>query len=112
MSRRQITEYLAIDLETERWHCRKCDGDLGNARESYKKGLLIRARDPREVHSSGLNEPRFYPDPNWCCLVEMYCPSCATLVEAEYLPPGHPLTDDLQIDIDALKRAGRQEGSQ
>ena len=37
-------------------------------------------------------------------LVEFYCPQCATLVETEYLPPGHPLTWDIQIDLDALKR--------
>lgn len=112
MSRRPITEYLAIDLETERWHCRRCDADLGSARENYKKGLVIRARDPREIHSSGLDEPRFAPDPHWCSVVEMYCPSCVTMVEVEYLPPGHPLTDDIRIDLDEMKRAERREGSQ
>jgi acetone carboxylase gamma subunit len=37
-------------------------------------------------------------------LIEFYCPGCATLVEIEYLPPGHPLTWDIQIDLAALKR--------
>jgi acetone carboxylase gamma subunit len=35
--------------------------------------------------------------------VEFYCPHCAQLVETEYLPPGHPITHDLEIDIDALR---------
>jgi hypothetical protein len=26
-----------------------------------------------------------------------------TLIETEYLPPGHPLTRDIELDIDALK---------
>ena len=26
------------------------------------------------------------------------------MVEVEYLPPGHPLTWDIQLDIDALKK--------
>jgi acetone carboxylase gamma subunit len=30
-------------------------------------------------------------------------------VEVEYLPPGHPITHDMELDIDALKR--RQEDS-
>jgi acetone carboxylase gamma subunit len=103
MSQRIITEYLAIDLETERWLCRRCQRDLGNARENYKLGLAFRQRDPGEIHSSGLGEPRYTPDPQWCRLVEMFCPGCATLIEVEYLPPGHPITYDIEIDIDALK---------
>lgn len=26
-----ITEYLAIELDAERWHCRRCDQDLGGS---------------------------------------------------------------------------------
>jgi hypothetical protein len=25
------------------------------------------------------------------------------MIETEYLPPGHPLTHDIELDIDALK---------
>jgi acetone carboxylase gamma subunit len=35
--------------------------------------------------------------------VEFYCPGCAALLECEYLPPGHPLTHDIELDIDALR---------
>jgi acetone carboxylase gamma subunit len=109
MNLRPITEYLAIDLENERWTCRQCGHDIGSAREDYKLGLVFRARDPKEVHSSGLNLPRLYPDPEWCRVVEMFCPSCAVLIEVEYLPPGHPLTHDIDLDIDALKNAAASE---
>ena len=109
MALRPITEYLAIDLDKELWVCRRCSRELGSARRNYKEGLLLRARDPREIHSSGLAEPRFAPDPEWCRVVEMFCPGCATLVEVEYLPPGHPLTHDIEIDIDALKAAATRE---
>jgi acetone carboxylase, gamma subunit len=102
--RHRITEYLAIDLERERWTCQRCGHDLGNARESYKKGCLIADRDPREVHPPIVEgEYGFAPDPDWCQIVEFYCPGCATLLETEYLPPGHPLTHDIELDIDALK---------
>lgn len=102
-----ITEYLEIDLQNERWHCRRCEHDIGNARDNYKEGLVIAQRDPREVHRPLINEDRyeftFAPDPEWCRLVEFYCPNCATLMEVEYLPPGHPLTRDIELDIDAMK---------
>jgi acetone carboxylase gamma subunit len=105
MTRRIITEYLAIDLEKEIWVCRRCGRELGRARETYKQRLLFRDRDPADIHSSGRTEARLYPDPQWCRVVEMFCPGCATLMEVEYLPHGHPITHDIEIDIDALKAA-------
>lgn len=103
-ARRQITEYLEIDLGTETWHCVRCGEALGPAREDYKRGLLLHDRDPAEVHRAGFAEGHGYsPDPAWCRIVECYCPGCGTQVEVEYLPPGHPLTRDIEIDVDALK---------
>lgn len=102
-----ITEYLRIDLDTERWECRRCDRELGGARENYKQGLLVYDRDPREIHPP-LLDPRLYartysPDPGWCRILEYYCPHCGTMMEVEYLPPGHPPLYDIELDIDALK---------
>ena len=104
-STRRITEYIDLDLAAERWRCNRCGADLGSARDPYKKGCLIAARDPAEVHpplvaGSGYS---FAPDKDWCRIVEFYCPECAVLVEVEYLPPGHPLTHDIELDFDALK---------
>jgi acetophenone carboxylase len=101
----RITEYLDIELETERWRCNRCGYDMGDARESYKKGCLVRDRDPREVHFpiGPSKEFNFSFDPEWMRIVEFYCPGCAVMVENEYLPPGHPLTWDIQLDIDKLK---------
>ncbi|TAK33945.1 MAG: acetophenone carboxylase [Chloroflexota bacterium] len=102
--RHQITEYLDVDLEKEVWCCRRCGRELISARENYKRGCLICERDPGEVHRPML--PGAYtmaPDPEWCRLVEFYCPGCGVMVENEYLPPGHPLTRDIELDIDALK---------
>jgi len=47
----------------------------------------------------------FAPDPEWCRILEFVCPGCATLLEVEYLPPGHPITHDIELDIEALKAA-------
>lgn len=101
-----ITEYLEIDLGRERWHCRRCGHDIAPARGNYKEGLLVYNRDPREIHRPILDDSYPYtyaPDPKWCRIIEFYCPGCGTLVENEYLPPGHPLTHDIELDIDGLK---------
>jgi acetophenone carboxylase len=110
--RRQITEHLDMDLDAERWRCRRCDRDLGDARESYKRGTLVVERDPREIHRPVVEgEYTFSPDPEWCRVLEFVCPGCATLLEVEYLPPGHPITHDIEIDVDALKAASAEGGA-
>ncbi len=110
-----MTEYLQIDLERETWECRECGHVIGPARANYKEGLLVHARDPREIHKplldAKLYQYTFSPDPEWCAILEFYCPGCATMVEVEYTVPGHPPIHDIEIDIDALKKrwAGIEE---
>jgi acetone carboxylase gamma subunit len=104
----RITEYLDVDLDRETWRCSRCAREHGSARESYKRGLLVHRRDPAEVHRP-LIDPEAYPytfapDAQWCQLLEYYCPGCAALVEVEYLPPGHPITHDIELDLDWLRR--------
>ena len=102
--RLRITEYLDLELDRELWLCNRCGNGLGPARENYKKGCLVYDRDPREIHPP-LVEGKFSfaPDPLWVRIVEFYCPKCGTQIETEYLPPGHPITWDIEIDLDALK---------
>ena len=102
-----ITEYLRINLDAEKWECRVCDHEIGNARDNYKRGLLVYDRDPTEIHKP-LLDPKLYkntfaPNPKWCTILEYYCPECGTMVEVEYIVPGHPPVYDIELDIDALK---------
>lgn len=84
-----ITEYLGIVADTRRWVCLRCSRDIGPADVDYKRGLLLYDRDPRDIYPAGLPGDRGYtPDPQWCRIVEYYCPGCASQVETEYLPPG------------------------
>src|SRR5215470_7181814 len=100
----RVTEYLDLDLDRERWICNRCRHDLGSARDNYKKGCLLYARDPREIHNPIVSgQFSFAPDPLWVRIVEFYCPGCGTQIETEYLPPGHPLTHDIEISLDLLK---------
>jgi acetophenone carboxylase len=104
MERLRITEYLDLDIGGETWHCRRCGHDLGPAKRNYKEGCLVYDRDPREIHRPVVEgEYTLAPDPEWVRIVEFYCPGCGTQVETEYLPPGHPITHDIELDVAGLR---------
>jgi acetophenone carboxylase len=106
--RLRMTESLDLNLTTAMWQCNRCDHELISAHENYKKGCLLYNRDPREIHQPLIEgEFTFAPDPAWIRIVEFYCPNCGVQLETEYLPPGHPITHDMEIDIASLK--GRLE---
>ena len=101
----RVTEYLDLDLDRETWLCNRCGHIIGPARENYKRGCLLYDRDPTEIHPPLVaRDFNFSPDPQWVRIVEIYCPGCGTQIETEYLPPGHPITWDIELDIDRLKQ--------
>ncbi len=86
-----------------------CGHEFGPYSRNWKEFALVRQRDdPRD--GAVFVGPRG-ADPEWMILREFYCPGCATQVELEYLPPGHPLTHDIALDIDALKSGAGPEES-
>jgi acetone carboxylase, gamma subunit len=105
MVRLSITETLDVDLEDEQWVCNRCDTVLGSARDNYKLHLRAAARDPAEVYPPLVEGTvTMSPQADWGMLVEFYCPGCGVLAEAELLPPGHPITHDIELDLEDLKR--------
>lgn len=101
----RITEYLDIDLEKEMWCCNRCGRELISVREPYKKGCLVYEKPAAEIYEPLIeNSPySFSPNPDYCRIIEFYCPGCGIMIENEYLPPGHPITVDIELDIDKLK---------
>lgn len=101
----RITENLDIDLPREKWLCTACGHELASARADYKTGCLVAEVPLEEAHPPMVHGElhSFTPNPDFCRLIEFYCPGCGTIIENEYLPPGHPLTHDIELDIDALK---------
>ncbi|ALS21957.1 MULTISPECIES: acetone carboxylase subunit gamma [Paenibacillus] len=102
----RITESIDIDLNSEMWCCNRCGIELIDARMNYKEGCLIHARDPKEIFRPLVEGETytFAPDSDWARLVEFYCPGCGVMFENEMLPPGHPITHDIEIDLDKLKQ--------
>ena len=102
--KREITEYLGLDTDSMEWLCNRCGRTLGSAGENYKEGCLIAARDPREIWRPMVDEAyNFSYNPGWARVVEFYCPGCGTMIEVELLPPGHPITHDIELDLDSLR---------
>jgi acetone carboxylase gamma subunit len=101
----RFTEYLDLDLDKEEWRCHDCGDRIAGARENYKTGLLVADRAPSEIHAPIIEgEYTFSPDGNWVRILEFCCGGCGRQIETEYLPPGHPITHDIEVDIDSLKR--------
>ena len=104
----RFTESLDLDLNDECWHCHGCGSRLISARENYKKGCLIAERSPHEIWRPLVDEKHsFSYDPGWARVVEFYCPGCAVMMDVEMLPPGHPITHDIELDVDAMLRKER-----
>lgn len=103
-ARINVTEYLDIDLDTIMWVCNRCDFSIIPATENYKHGCAISVRSPDAVYPPVIEgDLTFSPDPEWIKIVEFYCPNCGTMFDNEFLPPGHPITHDIQFDITNLK---------
>jgi acetophenone carboxylase len=101
----RFTEYLDLDLNEDMWLCHDCGHKLISARENYKKGCLVADREPADVHPPVIaGDYGFVPDAEWVHVLEFYCPGCSRQIEVEYLPPGHPVTHDIEPDIDSLKQ--------
>jgi acetone carboxylase gamma subunit len=108
MNKMRITEYLDIDLEKEMWCCNRCNSELYSARESYMKGCLVYDRPAAEVYGLPVEIANgevvsYAPDPNFVRILEFYCPNCGAMLEVQYLPAGHPMPHDIELDIDRLK---------
>jgi len=104
----RITEYLDIDLRKEMWCCNRCGSEIVSAREPYIKGCLVYERPGSEVYGPPIEVAEgqcvsYAPDPSFMRIIEVYCPACGVMIEVQYLPPGHPITFDIQLDIDKLK---------
>ena len=99
-----ITEYLDLDVDEAKWCCSSCDSTLIDAEKNYKKGCLVYNKNPQEIHNPVFEgEYNFAPDPNWVRIIEFYCPECGVQIETEYLPLGHPISYDIDIDVIKLK---------
>jgi len=111
----RITETVEIDLDKEMWQCARCHTEIHPARESYLKGCLVYERPASEIYGPPIpikqdsDSISYAPDPDFMRVIEFYCPECGAIMTVQYLPPGHPIVTEIELDIDKLKeRAAKQ----
>ncbi len=115
MTIRRITETLEIDLDKEMWCCSRCHAEIYPARESFLKGCLVYERPAEEIYGPGFPIKQdsatisYAPDQDFMRIIEFYCPECAAIVSVQYLPPGHPIVTEIELDIDNLKERVAEE---
>jgi len=109
MTKMRITETVEIDLDKEMWCCRRCHAEIHTARESYLKGCLVYERPASEIYGPSIPIKQdsasisYAPEPDFMRVVEFYCPKCGAMMTVQYLPPGHPIVTEIELDIDKLK---------
>jgi acetone carboxylase gamma subunit len=109
MKKIAITETLDIDLDKEMWCCRECGTEINTAREPFVKGCLVYEKPASEVYGppfpikSDSESISYAPDPDFMRIVEFYCPECGSILSVQYLPPGHPVVNEIELDLEKLK---------
>ena len=109
MAKIRITESVDIDLKKKMWCCSRCEGEIHPAGESYLKGCLVYERSANEIYGPQIpikqdsSEISYAPDSDFMRVVEFYCPNCGAMITVQYLPLGHPIVLDIELDVDKLK---------
>lgn len=74
--------------------CSQCGFVYCEANDNFKLYCLIYDRDPSYFHGGNLAY-----DKEWCIFREFYCPSCASQVEVEAVPPGTPILWNYELNV-------------
>lgn len=115
MTKMPITESVDIDSEKEMWCCRRCGVELYSAKESYLKGCLVYERPANEIYGPPIPVKKdgavisYAPETDFMRVIEFYCPNCGALMTVQYLPPGHPVIFDIELDIGKLKERAKKQ---
>jgi N-methylhydantoinase B/oxoprolinase/acetone carboxylase alpha subunit len=74
--------------------CSHCGHAYCEANDNFKLHCLIYENQPSHFHPGKLGY-----DKEWCVFREFYCPSCASQVEVEAVPPGTPILWNYELKL-------------
>jgi hypothetical protein len=92
-----LTPYVDIVIDEEGRRlavCSKCGFVYCEANNNFKLYCLVYEREPSDFWPG-----RLAYDKEWCIFREFYCPSCASQVEVEAVPPGSPILHNYQLKL-------------
>jgi len=97
-----ISEHLMIVAKNGRYIIRAlCGYEFGDYKKNWKLRSLIYVRSTVEEIREIYPDPT-RPEPEWCEIREYICPKCGTMLDVESLPPGYPILNEFQPDIETL----------
>lgn len=92
-----LTPYVDIVIDEKGRRlavCSKCGFVYCEANNNFKLYCLVYEREPSDFWPG-----RLAYDKDWCIFREFYCPSCASQVEVEAVPPGSPIIHNYELKI-------------
>ncbi|MEM1587189.1 MAG: acetone carboxylase subunit gamma [Candidatus Bathyarchaeia archaeon] len=97
-----LTEHLMIVSKDGKLIVKAlCGCEFGDYRENWKLKALIYVRNKVEQFKEIYPDP-LYPDANWCEIREFICPGCGALLDVEAVPPGYPVINEFEPDIETF----------
>lgn len=102
----RLTDHLYIVQNETLGRTVRCDcgHDFGDYRVNWKLSTRVRVRRTSEEFEEVYTPAYSAPEPGWMTLREYYCPSCATQLAVEVVPPGYPPVFDMLPDLDSFYR--------
>ena len=92
-----LTPYVDIVIDEKGRRlavCSKCGFVYCEANNNFKLYCLVYEREPSDFWPGRLGY-----DKDWCIFREFYCPSCASQVEVEAVPPGSPIIHNYELKL-------------
>lgn len=93
-----VGDYLRI--ENDRFHCAKCEHELGNVSEGIKRNLALRELDVEDLGNNWI-DPALILDEE-IVFREFLCPECATRIFTESCRRDDPIVEEVRINPDTL----------
>ena len=81
-----------------------CGNDFGDYRVNWKLGSRIRVRRETSQMEEVYSPAYAAPEAGWIEVREYFCPTCATQLAVEAVPPGYPPLFDMFPDLDTFYR--------
>jgi N-methylhydantoinase B len=91
---------VAVDGSAPHVQC-DCGHRFCDYRENWKLSARVHVRAD-EASFQEIYPAKMHGDPRWNELREYFCPSCATLLEVEAVPPGYPVIHDFVPDLEGF----------
>jgi len=92
-----LTPYVDIVIDEKGRRlavCSKCGFVYCEANNNFKLYCLVYEREPSDFWPG-----RLAYDKDWCIFREFYCPSCASQVEVEAVPPGSSILHNYELKL-------------